>query len=239
MCIVGGGAQRVAAVPLPCSCVAGRGPSVYCYRPCVAVATFSIIFHLCHCLPFLPYIPTYSSIYHYFQFLPIPPTFCLVLCTIVSRFVRCAVAYSLPSLRSYIHSTCALVHCMPGAACPACCRPVHVLPACRRCPYSIYTTGGALARAYSCGGSPGVFPMGGNSPSLCAFSIIDVITYLFTDRPAFFAHFCRLFFVTLPPFFHCRVSLSNDVARYFRAAFSCASLVFFMDFCAPVYIVIQ
>lgn len=123
---------------MPCSCVARRGPSVYCYRPCVAVATFSIIFHLCHCLPFLPYIPTYSSIYHYFQFLPIPPTFCLVLCTIVSRFVRCAVTYSLPSLRSCIHSACVLVCCLspaPSAWIPARCRGgATVWPLCRvRC----------------------------------------------------------------------------------------------------------
>lgn len=123
---------------MPCSCVAGRGPSVYCYRPCVAVATFSIIFHLCHCLPCLPYIPTYSSIYHCFQFLPIPPTFCPVLCTIVSRFVRCAVAYPLPSLRSCIHSTCVLVCCLspaPSAGIPARCRGgATVWPLCRvRC----------------------------------------------------------------------------------------------------------
>lgn len=128
----------------------------------------------------------------------------------------------------------------PVVLLPSCCRrPVHVLPACRRCPYSIYTTGGALARAYSCGGSPGVSPVGGSSPSLCAFSIIAVITYLFTDRPAFFAHFCRFSFVTLPPFFHCRVSLSNVAERYFFAAFSCASLVLFMDFYPLVYAVMQ
>lgn len=99
-----------------------------------------------------------------------------------------------------------------------CCRPVHVLPACRRCPYSIYTTGGALARAYSCGGSPGVSPVGGSSPSRCAFSIIDVITYLFTDRPAFFAHFCRLFLFAGLFFCIFTDTISSALSSYFLFA---------------------
>ena len=123
---------------MPCSCVTGRGPSVYRYRPCVAVATLSIIFHLCHCLPCLPHIPTHSSIYHCFQFLPIPPAFCPVLCTIVSRFVRCVVAYPLPSLRSCNNSIDVLVCCLspaPSAWIPARCRGgATVWPLCRvRC----------------------------------------------------------------------------------------------------------
>ena len=125
-----GGAQRAAAVPLPCSCVTGRGPSVYCYRPCVAVATLSIIFHLCHCLPCLPYIPTYSSIFHRFQCLPIPPMFCPVLCTIVAHFSRRFVIYSTLFLCSCNNSIGVLVCCLspaPSAGIPARCRGVVLL----------------------------------------------------------------------------------------------------------------
>ena len=198
-----GGAQRVAAVPLPCSCVAGRGPSVYCYRPYVAVATpFRIV----------------ERVYARYIQLPWQHLY-----------------YTYSTRHTYTHRGYILVRTLCG--CPACPRW------CRRCLSAIVLPRPAVVliptplRPLYRARVP--YSVGGSSPSRCAFSIIDVITYLFTDRPAFFAHFCRFSFVTSPPFFHCRVSLSNVAARYFFAAFSCASLVLFMDFYPLVYAVIQ
>lgn len=76
--------------------------------------------------------------------------------------------------------------------------------------YTLLAQGaGALAWSYSVGGS---------SPSRCAFSIIDVITYLFTDRPAFFAHFWRLFLFAGLFFCIFTDTISSALSSYFLFA---------------------
>ena len=67
--------------------------------------------------------------------------------------------------------------------------------------------------------------------SRSCFSKIAVITYLLTLMSALFAHSCRDSLLISPPFFHCTVSLSNELARYFLLAANCASLVLFT--CSP------
>ena len=83
---------------------------------------------------------------------------------------------------------------------------------------------GALCVGYSC-----------SAVAVCAsrscFSKIAVITYLFTLTPALFAHSCRDSLLISPPFFHCTVNLSSELARYFLLAANCASLVLFT--CSP------
>ena len=83
---------------------------------------------------------------------------------------------------------------------------------------------GALCVVYSCS-------LVSACVSRSCFSKIAVITYLLTLMSALFAHSCRDSLLISPPFFHCTVSLSNELARYFLLAANCASLVLFT--CSP------
>lgn len=83
---------------------------------------------------------------------------------------------------------------------------------------------GALCVVYSCS-------LVSACVSRSCFSKIAVITYLLTLISALFAHSCRDSLLISPPFFHCTVSLSNELARYFLLAANCASLVLFT--CSP------